>query len=293
MTTALRSLSFLAVALALLVSHAGAQAQATYATAESASEALLDAVIQNDDAALARVLGKSWRELFPPQGVDPRDRQAFLDKAREAHAVQLTGDRGALVVGIDEWAFPVPLVRTSAGQWRFDVRGGREALLERQIGANERSAIGAALAYVDAQREYASADRNGDGVLEYARRLVSSPGKRDGLIWSGSLGDESPLGEDFLPTRPNVGYHGYRFRILEAQGPHAALGARSFLIGQRLLSGYALIAYPVAYGRTGVMTFIVNQDGEIYQRDLGPDTRTLAARITRFDPSGDWQRVMP
>jgi len=190
-------------------------------------------------------------------------------------------------------ALPGAAGRTAEGQWRFDVSGGRQALLERRIGANERSAIQAALAYVDAQRDYASADRNGDGVPEYARKLLSSTGKRDGLIWSAKLGDESPLGEEFLPARPGSGYHGYRFKVLEAQGPKAAGGARSYLIGTRLLSGYALVAWPVLYGQSGVMSFIVNQDGAVYERDLGPNTGKLAAAIKQFDPDQDWTRSEP
>jgi hypothetical protein len=163
----------------------------------------------------------------------------------------------------------------------------------RRIGANERAAMQAMLAYVDAQREYALTDRNADGVLEYAQKLISSPGKRDGLIWSTQLGDESPLGEDFAPTKAGQGYHGYQFRILSGQGSAAPGGARSYRIGSRMVSGFALLAWPVAYGRTGVMSFIVNQSGLVYERDLGPGTTAAAAAIQRFNPDAGWKPARP
>jgi len=279
--------------LGALMLPGAALAQASFATPELAADALIEAVAANSSAGNERVLGKDWRKLIPPGGVDPEDRRAFLDKAKEARAVLVTEGRGELVVGADKWPFPIPLMRTSAGQWRFDPRGGLEAIRERLIGANERSAMQASLAYIDAQRDYAAADRNGDGVREYARRFLSQPGKRDGLIWSRKLGDESPLGEAYLPAKPGTGYHGYRFRILEAQGPRGPGGERSYLIGNRLLSGFALIAWPVTYGQTGVMSFIVNHDGKLYERDLGPNTQTAANGIKRYDPDDKWRPVAP
>jgi hypothetical protein len=242
---------------------------------------------------MARVLGKEWRKLLPLGDADAEDRYAFLEKSAKARAVKVKDGVGELVVGADEWSFPVPIVHGKDGQWHFDPAGGREAMLDRAIGNNERSAMQAVLAYVDAQREYAQADRNGNGVLEYAQHLLSSPGKRDGLIWSTSLGDESPLGEAFLPTQPGQGYHGYHFKVLTAQGPSAKGGARSYFIGKHMVRGYALVAWPVTYGRTGVMSFIVNQDAVVYERDLGPGTAQAAAGITRFDPSEGWSKATP
>jgi hypothetical protein len=279
--------------LAVLMLPGAAMAQASFATPELAADAFIEAVATSSTAGHERVLGKEWRKLLPPEGIDPDDRRAFLDKAKEVRAVVVTDGRGELVVGADKWPFPIPLMRTSNGQWRFDPRGGREAIRERVIGANERSAMQAALAYIDAQRDYAAADRNGDGVREYARRLLSQTGKRDGLIWSPKLGDDSPLGEGYLPAKPGTGYHGYRFRILEAQGARGPGGARSYLIGNRLLSGFALIAWPVTYGQTGVMSFIVNHDGILYERDLGPETQTAASAIKRYDPDDQWKRATP
>jgi hypothetical protein len=181
--------------------------------------------------------------------------------------------------------------------WRqvlpFDPVGAQEVIAERRIGANERAAMRATLAYVDAQREYATADRNGDGVLEYAQKLISSPGKRDGLIWSPALGDESPLGEAYQPAKSGEGYHGYHYKILTGQGPKANGGARSYLIGQRMTAGFALLAWPVKYGTTGVTSFMVNSDGELFERDLGPQTPQVARALTRFNPDDAWQRVQP
>jgi hypothetical protein len=277
---------------AALAAPLAALAQATYPSAEAAADALIDAVAKSDHKAMAHVLGKDWQRLMPPGGVDAADRQAFVDKARQSRTVKVEGKMGALVVGNDGWVLPIPLQQTDAGPWRFDIRGGYDKVLERRIGLNERSAMQAALAYVDAQRDYALADRNKDGVLEYARRFNSSPGKRDGLIWSTKLGDESPLGEAYVPARAGDGYHGYHFRILTGQGKGAPGGARSYLIGGRMVSGFALIAWPVQYDRTGVMSFLVNQDGKLYERDLGPQTGTVVQKITVYDPT-DWKPVSP
>jgi hypothetical protein len=287
------NLKHILLAVAALLGSAPALAQTAYATPEAAADALVDAVSRHDTAALSTVLGKNWQRLMPPDGVDPEERQAFLDKARENRAVTVEGEHAHLAVGNDAWTFPVPLTRTTDSRWRFDLAAGRDAIVERRIGANERAVIQAAQAYVDAQREYASADRNGDGVLEYARRFISSTSQRDGLIWSPALGGQSPLGENYVPRRVNQGYHGYRFRILESQGPAAPGGARSYLIGKRLQSGFAAVAWPVTYGRTGVMTFIVNQDGVVWERDLGPDTANKVKAVTRFDPAEPWRKVAP
>ena len=270
-----------------------ARAQMAFASAEQAADALLQAIGNNDDAALARVLGKDWKQLMPPDGIDAEERQRFMDKARQSRAVNVKDGRGELVIGTDPWTLPIPLAQGKDGQWRFDPRGGRAAVRERIIGANELSAMQAMLAYIDAQREYAQADRNGDGMLEYAQKFISSPGQRDGLIWSAKLGDESPIGEAFAPTKPSEGYHGYHFRILTAQGPQAAGGERSYLIGKRLSSGFALLAWPVSYGKSGIMSFKVNQDGKVFERDLGPATSAEAAAIKRFDPDGEWAPVKP
>jgi hypothetical protein len=270
-----------------------AQAQALYATPQAAADALISAVAANDTEAMARVLGRDWRRLIPVGQVDREDVYSFLEKASQSREVKVDNGRGELVVGRDPWTLPIPLAQAAGGQWRFDTVAARALVAERRIGANERAAIQATLAYVDAQREYAQADRDGNGVLEYAQKFNSSPGKRDGLIWSPALGDESPLGEAFLPKQPGAGYHGYRFKILTGQGAKAPGGARNYVIGGRMRAGYALLAWPVEYGSTGVMSFMVSSDGVVYERDMGPKTAQAAATIRLFNPDEGWQRSSP
>jgi hypothetical protein len=268
-------------------------AQAPFNTPEAAADALIDAIASNDVGAMPRLLGKNWRQVLPLDTVERDKVYAFLEKTNQARKVNISGARAELVVGDDPWTLPIPLLQGKDGQWRFDPVGAQEVIAERRIGANERAAMRATLAYVDAQREYATADRNGDGVLEYAQKLISSPGKRDGLIWSPALGDESPLGEAYQPAKSGEGYHGYHYKILTGQGPKANGGARSYLIGQRMTAGFALLAWPVKYGTTGVTSFMVNSDGELFERDLGPQTPQVARALTRFNPDDAWQRVQP
>ncbi|MDH5340476.1 MAG: DUF2950 domain-containing protein [Rubrivivax sp.] len=268
-------------------------AQAAFDKPEAAADALINAIAANDGDAMAHVLGKDWKKLAPLNDGDPEDKTLFLEKTSQARKLTVQGNRAELAVGSDPWTLPVPLVQSADGQWRFDAVAGREAILERRIGANERAAMRAVLAYVDAQREYAAADRNGDGLLEYAQKLVSSAGRRDGLIWSTSLGDESPLGEDYLPSRAGAGYHGYRYKILTSQGPSAQGGARNYVIGKRMTAGFALLAWPVKYGETGVMSFMVGSDGTVFQRDLGPGTARAASDIRQFNPDDSWTPTQP
>lgn len=283
----------LALLLAALALPLQVLAQAPFATPEAAADAFVEAIAAKDPAAMKRLLGPKWQELVTPQGLASDNARLFVDKARQSRAVQVSDDRGELVVGADAWPLPIPLAKGADGQWRFDPSGGREAMLERHLGNNELSAIKSVLAYVDAQFEYALADRNGDGVLEYAQKLLSTPGQRDGLIWSRALGDESPLGEAFVPAKPGQGYHGYHFRILTGQGPKAAGGWRSYMIGPRMVSGFALVAWPVKYGSSGVMSFIVNHSGVVYQQDLGPKTADAVAAIKLFNPDRGWTPVQP
>lgn len=274
-----------------LLFGAVAQAQTPFAKPEAAADAFIDAVASSDGAALQRVLGKGWAKLVPLGDVSAEDRYSFLEKAHQARSVTINKQgRGELLVGTDPWALPIPLLQGRDGQWRFDLQGARLSVLERRIGANEHAAIQALLASVDAQREYAQADRNNDGVLEYAQRIISTEGRRDGLIWADSLGDESPLGEEFAPKRGG-GYHGYHFKLLSAQGEAAAGGARSYLIGPRMVSGFAMLAWPVKYGDSGVMSFMVNQDGQVFEADLGPNSAQAAAAIKAFNPGQGWQAV--
>ncbi|MCV2353101.1 DUF2950 domain-containing protein [Paucibacter sp. B2R-40] len=292
-TTSLKplfKLRYLALAAGLLLSGA-AHAQAAFAKPEAAADAFIDAVASSDPVALKRVLGKDWAKLMPLGEVSADDRYTFLEKAHQARSVTVKQGLGEMLVGTDPWALPIPLLQGKDGQWRFDLTGGKLNVLERRIGANEHATIQALLASVDAQREYASVDRNGDGVLEYAQRIISSDGKRDGLIWPASLGDESPLGEGFLPKKAGEGYHGYRFKLLTAQGDAAKDGVRSYLIGKRMETGFAMLAWPLKYGDSGVMSFMVNQDGQVFEADLGPNSAKAAAAITSFNPGPGWQAV--
>ena len=281
------------VLVAALGAGPAAFAQAPFATPQSAANTLIEAIATHDADAVSRLLGKDWKRFVPVGDIDPDDVTTFLYKSSQVRNVRVDGSRALLTVGTDPWTLPIPIVQGTDGQWRFDPVGGREMMAAKRIGANERAAIQASLAYVDAQREYALADRNGDGVLEYAQRLISGPGKRDGLIWSQSLGDDSPLGEGFLPKKPGDGYHGYHFRILTAQGAAAKGGARNYVIGRNMTAGYALIAWPVKYGETGVMSFIVSSDGVVYERDLGRDTAQAVAVTKTFNPEAGWAPARP
>ncbi|NWG74910.1 MAG: DUF2950 domain-containing protein [Rubrivivax sp.] len=274
---------------------AGAHAQAGYPDPESAAEAFVDAIRTQDAAAKAKVLGKDWQTLVPPGTVDDADRAAFLRLAAERLNISAVRDGVAEInVGaIDVWTLPIPIVRDAQGQWRFDVVAGRERIHERVIGANELAAMQAMLAFVDAQREYALADRNGDGVLEYAQKLVSSPGRQDGLIWDARRFGPSPLGPAFVPRKPGAGYHGYRFKLLTSQGPSAPGGARDYRIGGRLLTGFALLGWPVEWGETGVMTFMVDHTGRLVERDLGPQTSLIVQQILRYEPDPGWSVAKP
>ena len=218
----------------------------------------------------------------------------------EAHEVKREdASKATLVIGKDQFPFPIPLVAKD-GKWRWDTAAGLDEILTRRIGQNELATIEVMRAYVDAQREYAQVDRDGHG-LQYARKLVSSDGKKDGLSWFTTEGEpESPSrtavanaraeGYTARSGRPEP-YHGYVFRILTAQGEHAPGGALDYVVHGRMIGGFGLIAAPAQYGNSGVMTFIVNQDGLVYQKDLGPDTTEIAADIKMFDPDQSWRKL--
>ena len=193
----------------------------------------------------------------------------------------------------DGWTLPIPIVRSGDG-WAFDARAGAEEMRIRRIGRNELAAINAMFAYVDAQREYAQQDRNDDGMLEYARRFLSSPGRHDGLYWATPDGElPSPAGPLFDTRGIKDGYYGCGFRILEAQGPAASGGARSYMSRGHLANGLALVAWPARYGETGVMSFLVNHDGVVYQKNLGAASAAIAGAMTRFDPDATWTPLPP
>jgi hypothetical protein len=266
-------------------------AQKAFPTPEAAADALIDGIARHDGDAVTTVLGANHTRLIPMDDATAEDRTNFLAAWARNHKVVTTGDKAVVEVGTHGWTMPIPLVKTGAG-WSFDTKAAAEEMRIRRIGRNELATIQAVLAYVDAQREYAARDWDGDGARSYAMKSLSSPGKRDGLYWA-SLPDEpeSPLGPAFADARPGQPYHGYAFRILTAQGPSAQGGAKSFVKNGRMSEGFALIAWPAKYDYTGVMTFIVNQDGVVYEKDLGPNTATAAAAIKSFNPDSSWQRA--
>jgi hypothetical protein len=201
--------------------------------------------------------------------------------------------KAVLAVGDEGWTLPIPLTQDGS-VWRFDMDAAANEIAIRRIGRNELDVIQTALAYYDAQKDYASKDRNGDGLLEYAQKIVSTDGQKDGLYWPDDGTDPSPLGPLLAERSPDdPPYHGYRYRILTAQGPHARGGQKDYVIGGRMTGGFALIAWPAVYGDTGIISFIVNHDGKVYQKDLGDNTETAAAAITVFDPDDTWTEAKP
>jgi hypothetical protein len=281
-----------AVAVLAFAFSVGAHAQQSFATPEAAAEAFVDALARHDGEALAVVVGAGYRRYVPVASVDPEDVTNFLEAWSRGHRIVPAGpDKAFLGAGVHGWTMPIPIVKSAAG-WRFDTSAAPEEMRIRRIGRNEWAAIQVALAYTDAQEEYHARDWNGDGVRQYAQRALSSPGKRDGLYWASLPGEpESPLGPEFADARIGAPYHGYRYRLLTAQGKDAPGGAKSYIRNGRMTEGYALIAWPAKYNDTGVMTFIVNQDGVVYQKNLGPATDQVARAIDAFDPDATWEKV--
>lgn len=277
--------------------------QTTYPTAAEAAAALANAVRAQDPKAVLTVVGprsESW--IFSGDPVSDRaDWKRFLELYDAKHAFVMDGDaKATLTVGDDQWPFPAPLVK-NGDRWQFDSEAGRDEVLNRRIGHNELDTIQTLLAIVDAQREYAASDSDHDGLHDYAQRFRSSPGRKDGLYWATQEGEpQSPLGPLVAAAAakgyavsgkgPNP-YHGYLFRIITAQGPAAPGGAYDYLVRGKLIGGFAVIAWPAKYDNSGIMTFIVNHDGVVYQKDLGDATAARAAKITRFDPDKTWTRA--
>ena len=295
--------TILAAALASSV-HA-APVQRTYPSAEDAAAALVQAARADDQAALRAILGPGSKNLVN-SGDRVADQQAlrhFVEQYDQKHALVAEGPaRMVLDVGPQDWPMPIPIVQQGTS-WRFDAREGAQEIVDRRIGRNELAAIRVALTYVDAQRDYFERLKQATGTGAFAQRLVSTPDQHDGLYWP-AAGDEpeSPFGplvaqaeEEGYPGATVAGkprpYQGYYFRILKAQGPDAPGGAKDYVQDGQMTGGFALIAWPASFGASGIMTFQVNQDGIVYQKDLGRDTASLAAAITRFDPDLSWARV--
>jgi hypothetical protein len=274
-------------------------AQQAYPSAEAAAAALAAAVKSGPRSAILKVLGNAAEDIVSSGDdvADAETRQRFVAAYDAGHSIKVEGNKKAtLIMGADDFPFPIPLVNTKTG-WEFDTDAGRIEILYRRIGRNELDAIQASLAFVDAQNEYADKDR-GDGTGVYAQRIVSSPGKKDGLFWRDD-GDPSPLGalaaqasaEGYKLGEGPAPYHGYYFRILKGQGTDAPGGAFNYVVKGKMIGGFALIAYPAEYGNSGVMTFLVNHAGTVYQKDLGNRTGAIARRVTLFDPDQTWKKV--
>jgi hypothetical protein len=284
----------------------GTATQRDFASPEEATQALVQALKAQDRKATLALLGKD-ADAWISSG-DPNADRAAVERFVAAYDVRhrlvqnedKDGPRATLLLGPDDFPFAFPIVRKGE-RWRFDTDAGKLEMLARRIGENELSAIKVLQAIVDAQLDYASADRDGDGAPEYARKFVSSPGKHDGLYWPVEPGQPpSPAGE-LLAKASSEGfkakggkptpYHGYYYRPLPRQGKHAPSGPLDYVVDGRAIGGFAVLAYPARYGNSGIMSFIVNQDGKIYQADLGPGTQAKALNMKEFDPGPGWTPV--
>lgn len=272
-----------------------AAAQQAFPTPEKAAEAFVEALGTEhaDQARLTELLGDQWRSLIPQGGVQRSDVDAFLKLYHEQHKIEKPSDRKAILsVGNDQWTLPIPLIKAGNG-WRFDIKAGSDEIRARRIGRNELAAVQSVMTYHDAQMDYALVDHNGDGALEYAQNIFSTPGTHDGLYWADDdSGQISPLGPLFGKTiAGEEDWHGYHFRILKGQGPSAPGGAYSYLIGDKMSRGFALIAWPAKYADTGVMSFMISHDGQVFEKDLGPNGNKVAQSMKRFDPDDSWQEI--
>lgn len=281
----------------------GEQAQKRFKTAEEAVQTVITAAKANNKPELLAIFGADAEDLISSGDkiADRRARQLILVALNEKWSLANQGpNTKTLVIGNEEWPYPIPLVKEKTG-WRFDTAAGREEILYRRIGRNELSTIKSCRVYVRAQQEYAAKGHDGKPAGLYAQRLASQPGKQDGLYWKTGPGEDfSPLGE-FAAQAASEGYsraesgptpfHGYLFRVLTAQGPAAPGGKKSYISDGEMKNGFALVVYPAEYRNSGVMTFIVNQDGVIYERDLGEKTAQLANQLTEYNPDKSWRKV--
>ena len=280
--------------------------QKTFSSAEDAVKAAVAAAKSDNDKELLAIFGAQAKEiLYSGDAVlDKQRREQFLAAYGEKNRLETQGENMILIVGKQDWPFPIPIVKKGQS-WIFDTEKGKQEILNRRIGENELFTIQACLAIVDAQREYAIKDRDRNGLLEYAQKFVSDPGKKNGLYWEAKQGEpESPLGPIMLRARsegyqgkPSTAtrapYHGYYYRILTAQGKNAAGGAYSYIVKGKMIGGFALVAYPAEYGNSGVMTFIVNHDGKVFQKNLGSNTASIAQSMKEYNPDATWQAVQP
>jgi hypothetical protein len=303
MTNVLRLLSASLIAAMLTLGLAStANAQKAFKTAEAAADALVAAARGGDKKAVMELLGRGASDIVSSGDAvaDSEAFQRFVAAYDAKHELTKEGDSKAIMIlGQEEYPFPIPIVHEK-GSWRFDTDAGRQEIIYRRIGRNELDTIQTCLAYVDAQNEYADEDRTGAGKGIYAQRIVSSPGKKDGLYWPDNQGkDVSPLGQFMAEAaargyRVGAGrtpYNGYYYKILTKQGPAASGGELDYVVHGKMIGGFALVAYPAQYRNSGVMTFIVSHQGKVYQKDLGPNTSSIAENMNSFNPDKTWQEV--
>ncbi|HTS62566.1 MAG TPA: DUF2950 domain-containing protein [Candidatus Acidoferrales bacterium] len=293
----LRVVTLCSAAMACVVSS---WAQERFDSAEAAAQAVIDAAARHDSGRLAAIIGPQASGILtsgsPAQ--DRTEQAEFAKQAQAKHRIEISpmnSGRAILTVGEEDWPFPVPICRKN-GKWSFDASGTPIEMRARHIGADELDAIEVCRGYVEAQTKYAAESRAGDGLPQYASRLMSTPGARDGLYWHGSEEALIPeglarAGWDGLRAGEAKPYHGYYFRILDGQGPDANGGAHNYLVKDKMIGGFGLVAWPAEYGVTGIHTFIVNQDGVVYEKDREPAAGKPAPAITRFDPDRSWTPV--
>ena len=276
--------------------------QKVFGSPEEAMKAIAEAVQAGDVKGVMAILGPEGEDILSSgdQVADKADLERFLKRYQERVDLVRDRDRVSVILGNDYFPFAIPIVKKGEG-WVFDTKTGKEEVLNRRIGRNELAAIQVCLAYVEAQREYASTDRERDGIIQYAQKIVSDAGRRNGLYWEAAEGEvPSPLGP-FAAKAAAEGYrkaadkptpyHGYYYKILKGQGKSAPGGAYQYVINGHMVAGFALVAWPAEYGVSGVMTFVVNQNGMVYEKDLGPKTEALAKAMTLYNPDRTWKRA--
>jgi hypothetical protein len=276
----------------------------TFATPDDAANAVVSAVKSGDQAALIEIFGPDSKELMSSGDAvqDKNTGDAFAARYGTMHRWRNLGDGAQmLLVGADNFAFPIPLRKNASGQWFFDTAAGRDEVLNRRVGRNELASIEVSEAAADAQAEYFSETHDGATTKQYAQKFLSDPGKHNGLYWASQEGQpQSPLGplaafatEEGYSAKPDAHtpFHGYYFHMLKGQGSSAQGGSKDYLVDGKMVGGFAFVAYPAEYGNSGVMTFMINQDGVLLQKDLGKSTREVATAMTRFDPDPSWKPV--
>jgi len=303
--TCLRScLAALGLIFAFVISSTPASAQKTFSSPEEAVKAAIAAARSNNDKELLAIFGPQAKEILSSGDpvADKQRRAEFVAAYDQTNRLSTEGEDRILIVGKQDWPFPIPVVQKGQS-WMFDTEKGKQEVLNRRIGENELFTIQTMLAVVDAEREYAMKDRDRNGLLEYAQKFVSAPGKQDGLYWTAKGGEpQSPLGPIMTQARAEgyraaaasgtpYPYHGYYYRILTAQGKEAAGGAYSYLVKGKMIGGFAVVAYPAEYGNSGIMTFIVNHDGKVFQKNLGSNTASAAKSMKEYNPDKTWTEV--